>query len=66
MDNNNNNIVHFLSFEEAFMPNDWILRQFGHVVSTRQTNSMLGNANLPNSKEDKTLSKSDCVRLLAK
>ena len=54
VDDNNNNRPGYLSLEEEFLPNEWSLRQFGHAVSTCQTNSMLGNIDFSTSEEEKS------------
>ena len=66
MDNNNSNRMGYLSFEEAFLPNDWSLRQFGCAMLACQPNSTLGNANFATSEEEKNLSAADYFRGLAK
>ena len=53
-DDKNNNRKGFLSLEEVFLSNGWNLRQFGHVVSTCQPNSHVGNATFSLSEEEKT------------
>ena len=53
VDDTNNNRQGCLSFEEEFLPNEWSLRQFGHIALTFQANSMLGNSNFATSEEEK-------------
>ena len=66
VDDNNNNKQGCLSFKESFLRNDWNVKQFGHVMSTCQTNSNLGKAKISSSEEEKNLSKAECVRGLTK
>ena len=54
VDNNNNDRQGWLSFEETFLPNDWNLRQFGHVLSTCQTKLHLGKDIFAPLEEEKT------------
>ena len=53
MDDNDENRMGYLSPEEAFLLNDWSLRQLGRFVLTYQTNPMLGNSNFTASEEEK-------------
>ena len=51
-DDNNNNRKGCSSFKEVFLLNDCNLRQFGHFMSTFQTNSHLGNTSFSPSEEE--------------
>ena len=53
VDDNNNNKQDCLSFKESFLPNNGNVRQFGHVMSTCQTNSNLVKAKFSSEEEEK-------------